>query len=102
MTIQVIVLLEVRDPERFHEFETRAIQIMGQHSGRIVSAFRPDPNLSTDGDVHEVHVIEFESKDAFLAYRSDPRLAELASLRKAAILSTEMYVAGESVTYESE
>ncbi|MEM7358381.1 MAG: DUF1330 domain-containing protein [Pseudomonadota bacterium] len=98
--LQIVVLLKIREPGAFHEFETHANQIMARHSGRIVSAFKPENELSSDSDVHEVHILEFQSREDFLSYRSDPELFALAELRERAISATHLFTAGEYVSYE--
>ena len=61
--------------------------------------------MSLDGPmkivvIHEVHVFEFKSRENFINYRSDPALLSLAGLREQAIKSTNIYSAGEYVSYE--
>lgn len=43
-----------------------------------------------DGDADEIHEITFPNRDAFDAYRDDPRLLALAELRTKSIAKTEI------------
>lgn len=99
--MKVVVLLEVRDLESFRDYETRAVRIMREYSGSLVSAFRPDVEHSSGDEFHEVHILEFPSINEFRRYRSDAALAELPQLRSKAIASTKLYVSGEAVTYDA-
>jgi len=99
--IQIIVLLEVADPNSLKEFESQAVSIMKQYGGKLVSAFAPNVSESTDGKYGEIHILEFPSLDAFKNYRADRKLITLSELRSKAIRSTAVYVAGEFIRYNS-
>ena len=46
--IQVVVLLKIKDIEKFKDYEHQAIKIMDAYSGVIISAFTPDDMESSD------------------------------------------------------
>ena len=97
--IQIVVLLTIRDIEKFDDYENQAIQIMTEHSGKLVSAFKPDENESSDSDVHEVHILEFPSIELFQAYKESQKIQSLASLREQAIEKTSMYLSKKFNNY---
>lgn len=97
--IQVVVLLKVKDLDKFENYEKRAIQIMAEHSGSLISAFKPDENESSNSDVHEVHILEFPSVELFHAYRGSKKIQSLAKLREQAIEKTTMYLSNEFKNY---
>ena len=87
---QVLVILEVRDVEALHRFETAAMQIVADHSGRLLTAFEAG-SRSESSDTCEIHLLQFPAEEDFDAYRRDPRLAALSDLREEAIRSTKLY-----------
>ena len=95
--INVLVTLEVKNFTLLSEFESKAVQIMHSHSGRMVKAFETERN--TDNSGQEVHLLEFLSMDAFDAYRSDPLLLKYAALRNEAIDSTNVIISDKSKEY---
>lgn len=97
--IQVVVLLRAGDGglAGLHEFERKVLPVLREHGGRLVCAFAPEQAAA--GTPDEIHVLEFPSREHLEAYRSDPRLAELAPLRESAISATTVYVAERSVDY---
>jgi uncharacterized protein (DUF1330 family) len=95
--VNVLVTLEVKNFTRLSEFETKAVQFMRAHSGRIVKAFETKRNADNSGQ--EIHLLEFPSMDAFDAYRSDPVLLQYAALRNEAIESTSVIISGTNKEY---
>lgn len=86
----------------FRRFETEAARIMRRHGGRIERVIRPT-GPARDGAVpHEIHVVSFGSVAGLEAYRADPELKALGSLREAAIARTEVVVGTEGEPYPEE
>jgi uncharacterized protein (DUF1330 family) len=90
--VTVVAILTVRRDAlgTFRAFERHAAAVMAAHGGRIertvvVAAAAPDL-------VREVHVVTFPDERAFRAYRADARLAEMAHLREASVVHTELLV----------
>lgn len=98
--IQIIVLLEIGDPDSFKEFEIKATAIMKKYGGKVISAFCPDKEVSTNDDIGEIHILEFPSIQAFRNYRIDEELKNMQQLRKKAVISTKVYVSDKFVSYE--
>jgi hypothetical protein len=99
--IVLIVTLYVHPgrEKELRQFETRAAEIMRKHGGVIERVIRPDPASSGTEIPHEIHVVTFPSTGALTAYRSDPDLVALASLRELAIARTEVTVGHEGEPY---
>ncbi len=97
--LDIVVIMKVRNRELFIQFEKEAFRIMGTHGGELLSAFVPDPGLSSTSDFDEVHYLRFPSQQAFSAYRADPALTGMADLRSQAISDTEIYVSGKKLSY---
>lgn len=95
--INVLVTLEVKNFTLLSEFETKAVQFMHSHSGRIVKAFETKRNADNSGQ--EIHLLEFPSIDAFDAYRSNPILLQYAALRNEAIESTSVIISETNKEY---
>lgn len=93
--IQIVVLLTIKDIDKFDDYGTKAVQIMAEHSGKLVSASKLDENESSDSDVHEVHILEFPSIELFHAYKGSQKIQSLSSLREQAIEKTSIYLSNE-------
>ncbi|HFU75748.1 MAG TPA: DUF1330 domain-containing protein [Arcobacter sp.] len=98
--IYIIVELEIREPQSFVSFETKAVSIMKKYNGRLVMAFEPDRQYSSSINANEVHVLQFDSLLDFKNYRNDEELKGLVALRKKAIANTTVLVQGIEKTYE--
>lgn len=94
---RLLVIMEVADFLALAQFEQQAAAIMADHQGRIAQAFESVRN--PDGSGEEVHLVEFADEAGFVAYRSDPRLAELQALRSKTIPKTEIRVLGQEKHY---
>lgn len=94
----VVAALYVRSgaEEAFALFEQKALAIVREHGGRLERAIRV-PRAA--GAPYEVHVLAFPSESAFDAYRADPQLVALASLRESAVEGTALW-SGADVSVE--
>ncbi|MBY0503221.1 MAG: DUF1330 domain-containing protein [Bryobacteraceae bacterium] len=92
MKLIVIAQLHVRAGKRrqFDEFERQALAIVARHGGELLHALQPILVVPADGLPDEVHILSFPSEAAFAAYRADPELLALASLRAEAIAATQI------------
>lgn len=70
----------------FAAFEREAAAIMASHGGRIDRAIRIREAGSESP--YEVHILVFPDDSAFEAYRSDPRILQLAQRRSGIIAKT--------------
>jgi uncharacterized protein (DUF1330 family) len=86
--INILVSIEVKSFTILAKFEHIAVKIMRFHGGDIISAFETLRN--EDGSGQETHILAFPTENAFLSYRTDPRLLEHADLRDKAIKSTSI------------
>jgi hypothetical protein len=95
-----VAILSVRREalEMFRAFERHAAGVMARHGGRIERTVVVSPE-DAPGLVKEIHVVTFPDEQAFLAYRGDPRLRELAHLRDASVVHTEVLVGEEGPDY---
>lgn len=98
--IYIVVELEIREPQAFVSFETKAVSIMKKYNGRIVTAFELNRQYSSSTNANEVHVIQFDSLLDFENYKNDEELKELVTLREKAIANTTVLVQGIEKTYE--
>jgi uncharacterized protein (DUF1330 family) len=83
----------------FRRFEQAAARIMARHGGRIERVIRPIAAPAGQALPDEIHVVWFPSPERLEAYRQDPELAGLASLRKAAIARTEVILGEPGAPY---
>lgn len=97
--IHIVVILEIKDPMAFEEFESQAIPLLRSHGGELISAFEPDSDISSESSNKEVHYLQFPSINEFNNYRADPQLQALAGLREKGILSTQLFVSGKLKEY---
>lgn len=98
--IEIIVLIQIKNIESYKDFETKAVHIMKEHGGQLLSAFEPDNSESTETHVNEVHYLRFPDLESFHNYRSDPKLLDLSALREQAISRTKIIVSGAFKYYE--
>ena len=96
----LVVTLEVRKDAAatFARFETQAAAILSRWDGKIERVIRLDEE-APGRTFREVHIVSFPDGDAFDAYRRDPELAALKSLRDGAIVSTEIVRGRDLATY---
>lgn len=90
--IQIIALLFASDKgiEGLREFESRAIKILREHQGELISASFNDIKGVSEPD--EIHVIQFPSLEHFENYKQDTRLIALASLKNEMIKSMQVFL----------
>jgi len=98
--VTLVAILTVRKDalEQFRAFERHAAAVMRTHGGRIERTLvvRPDPG---PGLLKEIHVVTFPDEPAFRAYRGDARLAELAHLRDASVVGTDVLIGEDGPDY---
>ena len=82
----------------FREYEAAAARIMSRHGGNIERTIEIDGEESA-GTFREVHIVTFPDRPAFDAYRADPEIVALTTLRKSAIASTEILFGRDAVAY---
>jgi uncharacterized protein (DUF1330 family) len=97
----LVVTLDVRRDARveFHQYETAAASLMAAHGGRIERVIEVIPE--SPDTFREIHIVRFPDRTAFEAYRLDPRLPALASLRSSSIVSTQIVQGRDGPSYHS-
>jgi hypothetical protein len=98
MTLVAILTVRREALERFRAFERHAATVMARHGGRIERTVVVSPEGSPDL-VKEVHVVTFPDDRAYAAYRDDPGRRELAHLRDASVVNTEVLVGEDGPDY---
>ena len=90
--IQIIALLYASNHgiKGLREFEAQAITILREHKGVLISSSSNDIQSPQEPD--EIHVIQFPSSENFQAYKNDPRLLRLASLKAQTIRKMDVYI----------
>jgi hypothetical protein len=98
--VTLVAILTVRKAalDAFRAFEQHAATVMAHHGGRIERTVVV-PLAGTPDLVKEVHLVTFPDARAFQAYRADPRRDELAHLRDAAVVHTEVLAGEDGPTY---
>ena len=89
MSVDLCVLLW---PHRGQEealiaYEDEVLALVPEHGGPVLQRVR---SVDGDGGPFEMHLIRFPDQAAFDAYLADPRRAEMADQRDAAIARTEV------------
>jgi uncharacterized protein (DUF1330 family) len=74
ITYALLVRLPVTGVEKFEEYERRVLPLLDDHGGRLERRLRSPDSLT------EIHIVAFESREAFAGYREDPRRAAQAHL----------------------
>jgi hypothetical protein len=74
ITFALLVRLPVTGVEKFDEYERRVLPLLDDHGGRLLRRLRSQDRLT------EIHIVAFESREAFAGYREDPRRNEQVHL----------------------
>jgi uncharacterized protein (DUF1330 family) len=100
MTLVVILTVRSEAVDRFRAFEKRAAAVMAKYGGAIERTVVVAP--TGEGDLlKEVHIVTFPDEQAFLAYRQDGELQEVASLRAESVVDTELMIGEDGPDYGS-
>ncbi len=94
---QVLVLLYAGESglEGLRAFEQKAIQLIREHEGVLISAFNPHQPDGPD----EIHLLQFPSESHLQAYLADPRTAALTPERNKALRQTIVYTSAQFQNY---
>jgi uncharacterized protein (DUF1330 family) len=74
ITYALLFRVPVRGVETFERYESLVLPLLDDHGGRLEQRLRSPDRLT------EVHIVSFPSRDAFSAYREDPRRGAHAHL----------------------
>ena len=96
MVLVAILTVRKQALEQFRAYETQAARIMREHGGRIERTVVVADGADT---IKEVHVVTFRDEAAFTAYKADTRLAQIAHLREASVVRTELLIGADGPTY---
>ena len=78
MSVYALNLFDVSNRDEYLEYARRSVSEVHAHGGRVVSLGKFREAVQGDLSPRTVLiVVEWESKDAFESYRSDPNLADL-------------------------
>lgn len=99
MTNQWHVVLEVylKDGQQtnFEDYERKVLPLLANYGGSLVSAIRPSSKIA--GTPDELHVITFPSKEAFEAYKQNPKRAEFSPIFQQAVEKVRL-IEGEDIS----
>ena len=99
MTLVVTLAVRLDALDAFRAFERGAAALMARHGGRIertVTGAADDTGVLT-----EVHIVTFPHAEALAAYRADPGLRDIAHLREAAVVRTDILVGEDGPDYHA-
>jgi len=84
LTLVLIARIPADGVERYQRYEAAVLPLLAEHGGRL------ERQLRRAGGEVEVHVVSFDSPDAFAAYGTDPRRAQHADLLAASGAQVEV------------
>ena len=98
MTLVVILSVRSEAVDTFRSFEQQAARVMAKYGGAIertvvIAPARPGEVLK------EIHIVTFPNEQALEAYRNDSDLKQLAHLREAVVVQTEILVGEDGPDY---
>ena len=98
--IQIIALLYASENgiNGLREFESKAIPILREHQGILLSASSNSRRSFNEPD--EIHIIQFPSMKEFEDYKNDPRILDLRSLKESMIRKMELHITNQFYEYE--
>jgi hypothetical protein len=91
MNLLAILTILKEKINEFETFETGAARVMRSYGGELTHTFRSSDE-PTSPHIREFHWLTFPTKEAYYAYRSDPRLAVLQPLREQSVMATEIVI----------
>jgi antibiotic biosynthesis monooxygenase (ABM) superfamily enzyme len=100
MTLVVILTVRSEAVDTFRAFEKRAAAVMAKYGGAIERTVVIAPQNGADF-FKEIHFVTFPNEQAFLAYRQDGELQEVASLRAESVVDTELMIGEDGPDYGS-
>jgi len=86
--LTVLLYLYDGQGEQFHQYEQGIKPILESYGGRFERVIKPTQVLGDIPLPDEVHWLSFPSEADFQQYRTDPGLAQLASVRSASVQKT--------------
>jgi uncharacterized protein (DUF1330 family) len=91
--ISLTVLLFVKEDEEkaFDEYESAVLPLLANHHGKLLYRIRMERKnyLNESAEYpYEIHLIEFDSKQDYDDYLSDPEREKYKSLREQSVLKT--------------
>jgi uncharacterized protein (DUF1330 family) len=98
MTLVVILTVLSEALDMFRAFETKAAGVMARHGGAIERTVVVPPG-GEGSFLKEVHIVTFPDGQALSAYQADPALAEVAHLRAASVVKTEILLGEDGPDY---
>lgn len=98
--IQIIALLYASENgmNGLREFESKAIPILREHHGILLSASSSSQKSQNEPD--EIHIIQFPSMKEFDDYKNDQRLLDLKSLKETMIHKMELHITDQFYEYK--
>jgi uncharacterized protein (DUF1330 family) len=89
ISLTVLLFVKEGEEETFDEYESAVLPLMANHKGKLLYRLRPDRKsyLNESADYpYEIHLIEFESKQDYENYLSDPERSKFDQLREKSLL----------------
>ena len=100
MTLVVILTVRKEAIDKFRAFEKKAATVMAKYGGAIERTVVVAPAGKEDL-LKEIHIVTFPDEQAFLAYRQDEELQDVASLRAESVVHTELMIGQDGPDYGS-
>jgi uncharacterized protein (DUF1330 family) len=85
----------------FESYERKVSRIMARYGGRIERTIRTSRTDDGSDEPFEVHLLEFPSRDLYVAYRDDAERRSLSGERDRIIANTDILVGTPGPTYGS-
>ncbi len=87
--ITQFIFLNEGKKEDFLQYEEAVLPLLKNHNGLLRWRIRPDKeniiHPAGDEQPFEIHIVYFDSKDDFLAYKNDPERLKHAGLAESAV-----------------
>lgn len=100
MTLVVILTVRSEALDMFRAFEAKAAVVMARYGGAIERTV-VIPSEGAGDLLKEVHIVTFPDERALSAYQADARLQEVAHLRAASVVRTEVLIGEDGPVYSA-
>jgi len=89
ITYALLFRVPVKGVDMFERYESLVLPLLDDHGGRLERRLRSPDRLT------EVHIVSFPSREAFAAYREDPRRSQHTHLLAESGAAVEVLEVGD-------
>jgi uncharacterized protein (DUF1330 family) len=94
MSVYMVAMVRVHDPETYKQYTARTPALIGKHGGRFLVRGGEVETIEGPTFDQRLVVLEFPSREAYMAFYESPEYQEAMTYRQAASEATFLLVEG--------